>query len=184
VAAAAIVRRVDWVAVGLLVTAVAFLVFAGQTEVTVSRYYLPSLALAALAIARSAPSLPGATARVVAVGLVLLGFWQAPEARRLVDEWVTREGEKEAVVRVAAQREAGGCAVDATGNETELVEALPVLVPFAKEAPVGCGSGDRFVVVLSRSGSDDSGDPLVRACRPGEIVFENPVGRVLRCGTA
>lgn len=183
VVAAAIVRRVDWVAVGLLVTGVAFLVFAGQTEVTVSRYYLPSLALAALAIARAGPSLPTTPVRVVAVGLVALGLWQAPEARRLVDEWVTRESEKEAVVRAVAQREAGGCAVRATGNETELVSALPVLVPHAEEAPAGCASGDRFVVVLSSSGSDDSGDPLVLACRPGEVVFENPVGRILRCGT-
>jgi hypothetical protein len=142
------------------------------------------VALAALAIARTAPSLPRAPAHVVAVGLVLLGLWQAPEARRLVDEWVTREGEKEAVVRAVAQREAGGCAVRATGTETELVSALPVLVPYAKEDPAGCADGDRFVVVLSSSGVDDSGDPLVRACWPGEVVFENPVGQILRCRAA
>ena len=99
----------------------------------------------------------------------------------LVDEWAAREAEKEAVVRATAQRAAGGCAFVATGNEIELVEALPVLVPFAGEEASGCATGDRFVVVLSSSGTDDSGDPLVRACAPGEIVFENAVGRLLRC---
>ncbi len=176
-----LVRRVDWLAAGLLVTGLAFLVLAAQTEVVFSRYYLPTLALAALVIVRAAALLPVVPAAAAAVALTAVGVWQAPDARALVDEWVVREAEKEEVVRATAQRAAGGCAFVATGNEVELVEALPVLVPLAREDASECAPGDRFVVVLSSSGTDDSGDPLVRACSPGEVAFENPVGRILRC---
>lgn len=174
-------RRIDWLAVGLLTTALGFLVLAAQTEIAFSRYYLPTLALAALVIVRAAALLPLAPAAAVAVALTAVGVWQAPDARALVDEWVVREAEKEAVVRATAQRAAGGCAFVATGNEAELVDALPVLVPLAGGEASGCAPGDRFVVVLSSSGTDDSDDPLVRACSPGEVAFENPVGRILRC---
>lgn len=179
----ALVRGVDWLAVGLLLTALAFLVLAAQTEIAFSRYYLPTLALAALVIVRAAVLLPVVPATAAALALTAVGVWQAPDARALVDEWVVRESEKEDVVRATAQRAAGGCAFVATGNEAELVEALPVLVPLAGESASGCATGDRFVVVLSSSGTDDSGDPLVRACSPGEVVFENPVGRILRCSS-
>lgn len=174
-------RRIDWLAVGLLTTALGFLVLAAQTEIAFSRYYLPTLALAALVIVRAAALLPVVPAAAAAAALIAVGVWQAPDARALVDEWVVRESEKEDVVRAAAQRAAGGCAFVATGNEVELVEALPVLVPLAREKASGCATGDRFVVVLSSSGTDDSGDPLVRACSPAEVAFENPVGRILRC---
>lgn len=174
-------RRVDWLAVGLLLTALGFLVLAAQTEIAFSRYYLPTLALAALVIVRAAALLPVVPAAAAAVALIAVGVWQAPDARALVDEWVVREAEKEDVVRATAQRAAGGCPFVATGNEVELVDALPVLVPLAVEDASGCARGDRFVVVLSSSGSDDSGDPLVRACSPGEVAFENAVGRILRC---
>jgi hypothetical protein len=98
-----------------------------------------------------------------------------------VDEWIVRETEKEAVVRDVARRAAAGCGFTATGNEVELVEALPVLVPLADVEAGGCADGERLVVVLSSSGTDDSGDPLVQACDPGQVVFRNAVGTVLRC---
>ena len=44
----------DWLSIGLLVVAVAFIVFAADVGVVDSRYYVPPITLAALVLARSA----------------------------------------------------------------------------------------------------------------------------------
>ena len=53
VSIAALVRGVDWVGVGMVVTAAAFVVFAAGSGVVASRYYLPPLTLLAVAGARA-----------------------------------------------------------------------------------------------------------------------------------
>ena len=77
----------DWLSTGLLVVALAFLLFAAETGVVASRYYLPPIVLGGLALARSAVSLGGGV--VVATGVVLIagGTWQAWDGHGWV-EWM------------------------------------------------------------------------------------------------
>jgi hypothetical protein len=186
-AAAAVRRRTDWLGVGLLVTAFAFLVFASSTGIVASRYYLPTVALASLAIARSAVVLRSPVATVLASVLVVLGLWQAPSARDVVDGWIGWERKHEEIAREVARIDAGGCPVEVTGPDVELVEALPVLLPLAREKAGGCKPGDTFVAVMTGTSpwAEDPADPPVVACGPSAAeVFRNDVGRILRCAPA
>jgi hypothetical protein len=186
-AAAALRRRTDWLGVGLLVTAFAFLVFASSTGIVASRYYLPTVALASLAIARSAAVLRSPVATVLATVLVVLGLWQAPSARDVVDGWIGWEKKHEEIAREVARIDAGGCPVEVTGPDVELVEALPVLLPLAREKAAGCKPGDTFVAIMTGTSpwAEDPADPPVVACGPSAAeVFRNDVGRILRCAPA
>ena len=73
-------------------------------------------------------------AAATGVALVGLGTIQALDARGWVDDWADVERDRQALVREAAARSAGGCVVDVIGLNVELVQALPVLAPLADEA--------------------------------------------------
>jgi hypothetical protein len=182
--AAALRRRTDWVGIGLLVTALAFLVFASSTGIVASRYYLPTIALASLAAARSIAALPSRVALALASVLVVVGLWQAPSARSVVDGWIGWERKHEDIARSVARIDAAGCRVEVTGPDVELVEALPVLVPLVREEPAGCNPGESFVAVMTGTSpwAEDPNDPTVVACGPSAAeVFRNDVGRIMRC---
>ncbi len=177
-------RRPDWLAIGLLVTAFAFLAFAGSTEVVVSRYYIPTVALLALVATRLAPDLRSRLLWATGCLLLVIGLVQAPEARARVQDWVAWERAGETLVREGARRQAAGCRVDVTGPDIELVDAYPVLVPFAGSAGGGCETDDVFLVVLTGNYplDEDPEDPHLRRCGTGaEEVLRNEVGRLLRC---
>jgi hypothetical protein len=61
--------------------------------------------------------------------------------------------------------------------------ALPVLMPFADEAPRSCEPGDRFIVLLDYSpGWTPAEDAMVAACAPEpEPVWEAPGATIVRC---
>ena len=141
-------RKPDWLAVGFLATAAAFVTFAAASGVVASRYYLPPLFLLGLVLARGAVSLGPRVATVAGVVLIATGAAQWHSARGWVEWWVEVEQGREALVRESAARAAAGCSVDVTGTNVELVEALPVLMPLADEPPRDCGIGRRVVVVI------------------------------------
>ena len=175
----------DWLSIGLLVVAVAFIAFAADVGVVETRYYVPPITLAALVLARSATRLRSAV--VIGAGILLIGggLWQARSAHDWVTSWVGTEDEQEVLVREAAGRAAGGCPVAIIGLNVEFVEALPVLMPLAQEPPHGCTHGERFVVVLDRGApGDSSADPVLVACRPDpNPVFNSSQGYIVRCRT-
>ena len=175
----------DWLSIGLLVVAVAFIAFAADVGVVETRYYVPPITLAALVLARSATRLRSAV--VIGAGILLIGggLWQARSAHDRVTRWVGTEDEQEVLVREAAGRAAGGCPVAIIGLNVEFVEALPVLMPLAQEPPHGCTHGERFVVVLDRGApGDSSADPVLVACRPDpNPVFNSSQGYIVRCRT-
>ena len=82
------IRRhgVDWLVVGLLTSALAFVMFAAESGVVASRYYLPAITLVALAFARAAGSLGARVALVAAGALVATGSSRG-EARDNVARW-------------------------------------------------------------------------------------------------
>lgn len=185
VAAGAYRFGVDWLSLGLLAVAFTFVAFAADTGILTSRYYLPPLVLAALALARSA--VPLGTIAVVGAGVLLAGggLYQARSAHDWVAAWVAGERTRESIIQAAAARAAGGCEVRAVGLNVELVAALPVLMPLAHEPPRGCTPGDRFVVVIDRGapGSATPPDnPILAACWPEpEPVETVDVADIFRC---
>jgi hypothetical protein len=185
VAAVAFRFGVDWLSLGLLVVALAFVVFAGDAGVVTSRYYLPPFALVSFALARSA--VPLGTLAVVASGVLLAGgaLHQMQTAHDSVVGWVDSERTREAIVRAAAARAAGGCQVRVVGLNVELVAALPVLMPLTNEPPRGCAPGERFVVVIDRGAPGTvtpPGNPILAACRPEATPVETiDVADIFRC---
>jgi hypothetical protein len=187
VVATALRVGVDWLSTGLLVVALAFVLFAADAGVVATRYYLPPLVLAALALARAAVPLGPAVVSVVGAVLVAGGLVQAHDARGWVEQWVAGERAQETVVREAAGRAAAGCGIRVTGLNAEYVLALPVLMPLADAASRDCRPGERFVVVLDYGAPGDATpptDPVLEACAPEERpVWSSYLGKILRCTT-
>ncbi|HEX2301990.1 MAG TPA: hypothetical protein VHH57_00075 [Gaiella sp.] len=177
----------DWLSTGLLVVALAFLLFAAEAGVVASRYYLPPIALGALALARSAVSLGSGV--VVATGVILIagGTWQAWDSNGWVEWWLDGERGHETLVREAAARAAGGCEVGVIGLNVELVEALPILMPLADEPPRDCAPGERYVVVIDEGGPGTvtpPDHPVLSACAPEPTpAWSSNIAKILRCTT-
>jgi hypothetical protein len=184
---AALVFRVgvDWISVGLLLVAFGFIVFAAHAGVVASRYYIPAIALAALVLARSAVRLGSVVVVVVGVFLIGGGLVTARSAHGWVWGWVDAERAQEGLVREAEARAAGGCPVAVVGLNAEFVEALPVLMPLARERPRDCADGERFVALLDEGGPGTvtpPDNPVLAACKPDpEPVWTSSVGQLLRC---
>jgi hypothetical protein len=176
----------DWLSIGLVVVALAFMAFAATSGVVAGRYYLPVVTLLALAVARLATSL-GSSAVAVAVASLMIvgGAQQAYEAHGFVEAWVESERAHETLVREAAARSGGGCAVAVTGLNVEYVEALPVLVPLADERAHACEPGSKYLVVLDYGAPGDEtpvDDPILVACAPDpNPVWSSLLGKIFRC---
>ena len=179
----ALMRRLETVSVGFLVTGMAFLVFAGQVNVVPSRYYLPTATLAALAVVRLTARFRNVRIDALAAGLLLvLAGTQVGDAHGLVDVWVSGERQQERIVRIIGGLRTAGCDVRLAGNEAELIQALPVLVPIADPAPIACSPGRRFVAVLNWHLGEEATDPAIVGCGPApRLVFRNDIGRVIAC---
>jgi hypothetical protein len=176
---------IDWLSIGLLATALGFIVFAAHAGVVASRYYIPPITLAALALARCAVRLGPIVVLAVGVLLTAGGLVTAWGARDWVWEWVDTERTQETLVREAQARAVGGCRVSIVGLNVEFVLALPVLMPLADEPPRDCAPGERFVAVLDEGGSGTvhpPDDPVLVACGPDpEPILLSSVGTILRC---
>ena len=55
------------------------------------------------------------------------------------------------------------------GNEVELIEALPVLVPIADPKPITCSDGQRYVAVLNWHLGENPTDPTVVGCGAARV---------------
>jgi hypothetical protein len=176
---------IDWLSVGFLTVAAGFLTFAAHAGVVASRYFIPPIAFAALALARSALRLGPVMVVIVGVLLAGGGLITAWSARGWVWEWVDTERTQETLVREVQARAAGGCRVSIVGLNVEFVLALPVLMPLTDEPPRDCAPGERFLAVLDEGGSGTvhpPDDPALTACGPhAEPILLSSVGTILRC---
>jgi hypothetical protein len=173
-------RRIDVIVLAVLATAGLTLVFAGQSGVAVSRYYIAAYALILVALALSLGRLPRLVqvASLLLVAVAVAGG--ARGAQDVVAEWVDEEQVGAELVRTVADVERTGCAVATGGLDLETSEALPVLVALeARGAARACDSGDTYLVVRDVG----EGVPLVRACAPGarSTVWESWIAAVYRC---
>jgi hypothetical protein len=177
-------RGTDWLAVGLIATALAFIGFAAEAGVVASRYYLPVIALLALALGRGAAALGTRAAIATSALLLLFGSLHAVLARHSTDRWVVDERSQEELVRQSASRHSAGCSISVTGSNVELVAALPVLMPLARATSRGCEKNERFLVVIDWAyGPTTSQDRSLVACGSAQVVWSNRIGRILRCST-
>ena len=95
----AIGRDVDWLALGLLACALAFTVWASQTGVVQSRYYLPGTALVVLALIRTASARPRRVLVPAVVATLLADRLNG--GHEGAADWLIREAAHDPAKRVA-----------------------------------------------------------------------------------
>lgn len=173
-------RRVDALVVGALASGVLVVLFAAQSGVAASRYFIPVYALAAVALVLSVARLPtiGQVAFLLMVVALSLSF--VSEARYEVREWATFEDEGASLVRAVSKARASGCPVAVAGLDGESRAALPVLVTLLGEPVVSsCVRGATYLVIRS----SDEGAALARACVDDELgaLLDLRLADVYRC---
>jgi hypothetical protein len=165
VAVAAIVRRrIDVLAVGALASGALAMVFAAQSGVAVSRYYIPLLAMCAVAVSLSLARLPDVVA-AAGVLAVFFAFMPPTETRAEVSRWSDEEQQHTEIVRLVSELEASGCTVVTAALDLETGMALPVLAGLeSSEGVRECAPA--YLVLPPFPGSDL---PLLGACEEGAL---------------
>jgi hypothetical protein len=165
-------RKLDLLALGALASGSLALALAGQSGVVATRYYIPTYALFAIALALALVRLP---APFQAAGLVavFLAFLPAAPIHDEVRYWVDNELSEGALIRAMSEAVDAGCVVAADGLDLERSFALPVLVAVEQrggEAPNACEGGTTYMLfgnaVLARE--------LARSCEPGALERVRP----------
>ena len=171
-------RRMEWIAVGALASGVASLVFAGQSGVLATRYYIPAYALFAVAFAIALARLP-APAQLAGVLCVLFAFTPVTETRAEVRRWADEELAGSEVVREVATLEASGCTVGIAGVDPETTLALPVVVRLQDDPSTrSCDAPAYFLL-----GPDGASTSLYSACAEGALrtLVDGPLVLLHRC---
>jgi hypothetical protein len=180
VIASVVRRRLDVLAVGVLASGALTLVFAAQTNVAVSRYYLPAYALATVALVLSLARLPVVAQVAGLVLLVAVVRTSVAAAHDEVQVWVDEEDDGAALVHVVADADETGCPVAVAGLDLETSKALPVLVAHQhRTVAATCAEGATYLVV----GTLPEGAALREACAEHalEPVLEEYPVSVFRC---
>ena len=174
VVASVVRRRVDVLALGALASGLLTIVFAAQSGVAVSRYYIPLLALFVVAASLSLARLPDLIA-AAGVLVVFFAFMPPTETRAQVRQWTDEEQQHVEIVRLVAELERSGCVVAADGLDVETSLALPQLTSLARAVPERACEAEAYLV-LPPYGAEALA--LSRTCRAGglEPVL---VGRLL-----
>ena len=165
VVASVVRRRIDPIAVGALLSGALTFVFAGQSGVVATRYYIPVVALFAVAFALSLARLP---TLVVAAGVlaVFFSFMPPPGTRDEVKSWTNEELGNGALVREVAEHERSGCVVAAAGLDLETSVALPVLVAITGSDTAPAVRAGETVLVSGPGADGNRARRRVRRRRP------------------
>ena len=106
-------RRASWLAVAALLSGTLALLFAGMAGVVVSRYYLPTFALFAVALPLGLACF-GPRVRIAgAVLMAAVGLVSIPSSHDEVEHWALQEQEWGEFVRAVTEADASGCPVAA-----------------------------------------------------------------------
>jgi hypothetical protein len=173
-------RRIDVLVLGVLASGALTLAYAAQTNVAVSRYYLPAYALAAVAVVLSLarwPIVAQVAGMVLLLAVVHLSF---SASREEVQVWVGEEDAGAALVHTVADAHATGCPVAVAGLDLETTDALPVLVALQhRPVAAGCATGSTYLVLRPI----EEGVPLSKACAAGAAtrVLAVELASVYRC---
>ena len=163
-------RRLDLVALGALGAGALTLVLAAQSGVAVSRYYIPTYALAGVALALSLGRLP-VVVQAAGVAALALAFLPATEAYREVEAWAFEERAGGELVDMLAELDANGCSVAMAGIDQETSMALAALVSRDERSrTAGCASEDVHLVLRPYG----EGAALAAACAPRALELVRP----------
>ena len=173
-------RKVDPIALGAIVSGALSFVFAAQSGVVATRYYIPVYALFAVALSLSLVRLPRFF-QVAGVLVIFFAFMPPSETRAEVSRWTDEERSGAALVKAVADLDGSGCVIAAAGLDPETSDALPVLVRLERpKVTRTCMSRDSFFVVRP----EGEGAALLGACAPRaleQIVDAGGVGGLYRC---
>jgi hypothetical protein len=147
-------RRMPWLAIGLGAAAVAMLVVQGLPAVVTSRYFLPTMALFAMAASLLLAQGRAWTRWVALVAAAIVVIGGAGAARQSVEVWAAGERDNSAFVAQLADLAQRGCRLHTAGIDVERAEALPRLVglrvgEIGRRCPAGTGT-----LVATLGGSD------------------------------
>jgi hypothetical protein len=158
-------RKLDAIAVGALGSGALAFVMAGQSGVATTRYFIPSYALFAVALAISLVRLPSVV-QLTGVLLVAFAFLPSTAPREEVRLWATDERLDGEFVRAVAERVGAGCVVASAGLDVEPGQAFPVLMAIEEEegSPPCPVAGTYFVL-----GPLEERRALVDACAEGAL---------------
>ncbi len=178
-------RKVDILALGALASGALALVLAGQSGVVATRYYIPTYALFAVALAVSLVRLP-TPFQVAGLAAVVLAFAPFAPIHEEVRIWVAEEEPEGVLIRTVSEL-GTGCTVTADGLDVERAFALPVLIALEQrqlERPEDCEGGPIYMLVgnveACRAAVADLRAPRPRARPPWRRVH---VALPLLCDT-
>lgn len=180
VAVAAVARRrIDLLALGALASGALAIVFAAQSGVAVSRYYIPLFAFCVVAVSVSLSRLPDLVA-AAGVLAVFFAFMPPTEVRNEVSNWSDEEQQHAEIVRLVSELDSSGCTVAVAGLDLETGLALPVLVDI-ESSPGGRECAPAYLVLSPYPSAEL---PLLGACE-SKSLEPIAVGRLLavhECG--
>ncbi len=177
-------RRPDWLLGGCLAAAAVCLAWSAQSGVSVSRYYIPSLALCSIGTVLVLAKL-GRRSGLVAIAVVCAAVAvSAPVAHSRVAGWAADEKQGVSFVAAVARARASGCPVAISDLDPERTAALPVLSALTtdRSASDRACRGRAFLAAGPRLAP-----VLASACPPGDrrMLGEWALGsetvRLVRC---
>jgi hypothetical protein len=179
IAGSAFRGRVDWAQIGLVLTGLATLAWSAQTAVFPSRYYIPLIALLAVAFSLTLASTPSVVRLAGIVLACAFALKASGNAHGYVVRWADEQERSVELVKSVARLRATGCPVVAGGLGAEMSVSLPVLVSLRHPGSGSCVSGRLFLV----RGPLPLDSALERVCRSGSTrtVFDESGFRVVAC---
>jgi hypothetical protein len=161
VVVAAVRRKIDVLAVGALASGGLSIVFAAQSGVAATRYYIPMYALFIVALSLTLARLPEFL-QAAGVLLVFFAFMPPYEPHAEVSRWSAEEREQAKIVSLVADLDRSGCTVAVQSLDLETGLALPLLVKLHSPATERrCTARGAYFVLPAYPPSSLS---LLRAC--------------------
>jgi hypothetical protein len=125
--------RVPWLALGLIITGWAVLVVQGLPLHAESRYYLPSVAMFAMAALLLLAQAPAWLRWTAVGGAVALAIANAANVDNALDEWSANEADNADTARLIAALHPASCPVYMSNIDIERSEAMPRVLRWTGE---------------------------------------------------
>ena len=179
-------RRVPWLEAGLITGGWAALVFQGLSATATPRYYIPTMALFAVAIALLAARSGIWTRVIVIAAATIFVLNNAGGSRDTVTAWAAGDTDANRAVELVAQLNPERCQVYMSGLEEEVADAFPELVALQAPYPPGA-RGQRYEAFMLRRQHPERITPvtnerIMKACSGGWTRYAGTtVWQILAC---
>jgi hypothetical protein len=176
-------RSVPWLALGLLLLALATLIFQGLPLLTETRYLIAPLGIVAAVCVMLVADGPVWLRSIVVVGAVVLVAAKAGPSRQVTRDFAQQEQAGVRLVSAVTQLRPQRCPVYLASFDLERTFALPELVAVRGETNADCVKGYEGLLVLSKIGGTAADDRILQACRaPGwELVQDTELASITGC---